>query len=366
MFQKRFVLCTCAAVLAAAVACSKQSETPVSPGSSSVDAGSPAAPDGSTLKVTAPTPVSPVNNAQPDSLELVATQSAGKFVSVPLLYEFEIFNAANTRVYASGATAGTLSGNNVSHIPSGASLTFDAPHTWRVRAVYQGAVGPWSATASFRAPVGGYQRGTELFDPLTNGPSPLMTASNDVTWLPGVGVRLNSKESYVQWTFATPCTDCEFSAFMTNIGNGSEEWKTKVMSMMRGNGVNITDNPYRVTLDKRTAWAEQGSRIRYTMVSHNVANEPAGGPQNWNRTFTYFWNFEWRNGTSRLRVMEGGRNGRQMENLSARYAGPYDPTPHILRLGSVGGRAGSDTNPGTIVWNVWFSPNARPNLPGDK
>ena len=34
-----------------------------------------------------------------------------------------------------------------------------------------GTVGPWSATANFRSSVGGYIRGNEVFDPLTNGKS---------------------------------------------------------------------------------------------------------------------------------------------------------------------------------------------------
>jgi hypothetical protein len=55
-----------------------------------------------------------------------------------------------------------------------------------------------------------------------------------------------------------------------------------------------------------------------------------------------------------------------MENLSARYTGPCHPNPHIVRLGSVGGRAGSDTNPGTIIRNVWVSANARPVFSGER
>jgi hypothetical protein len=371
MFQKRFVLCTCAAVLAAAVACSKQAQSPVSPDGSSVGAGSPAAPDGSTLKVTAPSAVSPVNNGQPDTLVLVATRSTGKFTTIPVSYEFEIYNSSNTRVYSSGIVAGVANGANVAHTATSANLAFDAPHTWRVRAVYQGAVGPWSANASFRSPAGGYIRGNELYDPLTNGQSIVMEHSNDVTWLPGVGVRLNSKESVVQYRLQQPCVDCEMSAYMTNLGNGSEEWKTKVLSMLRGDGINITDNPYRVTLDKRTTWADQGSRIRFTMCSQKFdpteeCGEPRGGSQNWNRAQTYFWKFEWRAAKARLRVWEGGKNGRQIEDISGGYDAPYAPNPHLVRLGSVGGRAGSDTNPGTIIWNIWVSPNPRPDLPGDK
>jgi hypothetical protein len=366
MFQKRVLLCTCATVLAVAVACSKQSPTPVSP-SPSPETGVEAAPDGSTLKVTAPTLVSPINGAQPDIVVLTATKAVAKFTDITPSYEFEIFNAANTRVYTSGVTGGVGSGNNVTHQPS-VALDFDQPFTWRVRAVFQGAAGPWSASGNFRSAAGGYIRGNELFDPLTNGPSKIINASRDVTWLPGVGVRLNSKDSYVEWRITTACPDCEYSAMMTNIGNGSEEWKTKVMSMLREDGVDTTINPYRVTIDKRSTWLDQGSRVRYTMRSRGrePAAEVRGGFQTWNRAQTYFWHFEWRGGMSRLIVRDGGRNGNVKENLSHDYPAPYNPTPHLVRLGSVGGRAENETNPGTIVWNVWFGPNARPALPGDK
>jgi len=67
-----------------------------------------------------------------------------------------------------------------------------------------------------------------------------------------------------------------------------------------------------------------------------------------------------------LTVRDGGINGSIKASLGTLYRAPYDPDPHLIRLGSVGGRAGSDTNPGTIIWNVWVSPNPRPNLPGDK
>jgi hypothetical protein len=80
----------------------------------------------------------------------------------------------------------------------------------------------------------------------------------------------------------------------------------------------------------------------------------------------YFWKFEWRANVSRLSVFAGGKNGRQIENLSAKYVGPYSPNPHIVRLGSVGGRAGSDTNPGTIIRNVWVSANPRPAFSGER
>ena len=372
MYQwKKVWIPAAACVLALAVACSKSSEAPIAP-SSAQPGVSEAAPDGSTLKVTTPGPQSPVNGQQPDgTLVLVTTPSTGKFANAGVLtYRFQVFNAGNTNVCEGLVTGGA---GNVSFTPSnsGCQLAFDTPHTWRVRAESGSSAGPWSPAASFRSSVGGYMRGNELFDPLSRGASTVMTASRGVTWLPGVGVRLEDKDSYVEYRLPQTCVDCEMSALMTNIGNGSEEWKTKVLSMLQGNSLNITDNPYRVTLDKRTTWADQGSRIRFTMCSqkfdlHDDCAEPRGGFQNWNRAETYFWNFEWRHGTARLRVYRGGKNGQLIEDLTSEYDAPYAPNPHLVRLGSVGGRAGSDTNPGTIIWNIWVSPNSRPNLPGDK
>ena len=365
MYRRNLWITAAAGALALAVACGRTPNTPVAPtGATSTDTS--AAADGSTLKVTRPVAQSPINGEQPEgTLVLTATAATGKFAAVDLSHRFEIYNDAKTKVCDSGLISG--SGPTVSFTATSCTLAFDAPHTWRVRAEYQGGVGPWSADASFKSPAGGYIRGNELFDPLTNGPSTVMSASSGVTWLPGVGVRLDGKDSYVEYRLQQPCVDCEMSALMTNLGNGSEEWKTKVMSMLRGDGVNITDNDFRVTLDKRTTWVGQGSVIRYTMVSRNKdAGEPKSAPQNWNRANTYFWKFEWRNGNSNLTVRDGGVNGSIKASIGTAYRAPYDPDPHLIRLGSVFGRAGSDTNPGTIIWNVWVSPNPRPNLPGDK
>ena len=74
MQYKTLVVCASAAALAAALACSKNPETPVAP-SSSQPGATDALANGSTLKVTAPTAQSPVNNQQPDVLVLTAAKS---------------------------------------------------------------------------------------------------------------------------------------------------------------------------------------------------------------------------------------------------------------------------------------------------
>src|SRR4051812_38963521 len=85
--------------LALAVACSK-SENPAAPSSSALSDAAAAA-DGSTLKIAAPTLVSPVNGAQnaTDSTLLVLTNvSATYSASLAIVYEVEIRNDLNTVV----------------------------------------------------------------------------------------------------------------------------------------------------------------------------------------------------------------------------------------------------------------------------
>ena len=145
--MRKVLLCTAAGALALALGCGKSSQAPTSP-SNATGGDSSAAADGSTLKATAPTPVSPVNGTQPDSLVLVATKSQGKFADVPLSYQFQI-RSGSAVVFDSQVVPGVGNGpDQVQYTPS-VALAADTTFTWRVRAAYQGAVGPWSSDATF-------------------------------------------------------------------------------------------------------------------------------------------------------------------------------------------------------------------------
>src|SRR6476659_8603741 len=100
MHHNRFVLCSATALLALAVACSKSSPSPASPTSTQQASGDAAA-DGSTLKVPAPSPVSPVGGAQPDTLVLTTNKVTGKFnSSLNPSYEFRIKTSGGAVVSA--------------------------------------------------------------------------------------------------------------------------------------------------------------------------------------------------------------------------------------------------------------------------
>jgi hypothetical protein len=369
MDQKRFVLCSAAALLALAVACSKTPSTPVAPGST-IDATTDAAPDGSTLKTPAPSPVSPVNNAQPDSLVLVTNKVTGKFdQTLNPGYQFEIRTAAGTTLSACTATVGPGSGNTVSYTPS-CALDFDQPHTWRVRARLGDDVGPWSAAATFRTPVGGYITANEIYDPLWTGRT--VGQPNGVTFV-NQGARLDGHGSRITYVFQEPLQVGEYSLMSTGYGEDSQGDKTKMMSMQEGFG-NITANDYRFTAEKRGASYETPGAVQFRIIMGD-ADEHAGRIFDSSRVgvpfsdeLWYFWKFTWGTGRAALEVRENGPRGRVIYADSRGTGGfNYRPVPHVIHVGANLSRGGEHDSsvPGAIYKNIWVSGRPRPTFPGE-
>ena len=139
-----------ATLTATTLACSQRPASPTSPGGN--DPGtSDAYPDGSTLKATAPTAVSPIGGIETDDLGPVLTinNATPKFVSsLALSYVFEVLNAANQVVYRSSPVP-QGSGGRTSHELT-TELSNETTYTWRAFAVYQTHRGPISPNASFK------------------------------------------------------------------------------------------------------------------------------------------------------------------------------------------------------------------------
>ena len=361
MKHTKLVACASGAVLAFALACSKSSPAPAAPGAAEPGVTDAAA-DGSTLKVTAPTPQSPVNNAQPDLLVLTAGASTARFTdNMPLSYEFEIKNAGGATVCTHGPVP--ASGATVTVTPT-CTLEFEAAHTWRARAVSQGAMGPWSAAASFRAPSGGYIRGNEVFDPLTNERT-VGEIVGSVTFIPGVGVRLNDFTSHIRYRLPQTLHVGEFSMITTNIATNNEGNKTKVMGMSEGLA-DIVTNDRRMTVEKR---GDPAGVIAWRFISHGdqidtIRDERV--KREFDPRESYRWTASW-NGFFRVRIQRGGASGPVMYDFGKHYQGrPYDPDPHYAFIGAPVGRSGTAgaTVPGMIVRNVWISPRPRPDSIG--
>lgn len=146
--KKSFVNIGVALLATAAVyACSSAPQSPTSP-SAAAGGTTTAAADGSTLKATAPTAVSPAGGERVNSRRptLNWTESTGTFESMAPSYEVQV-SAGGSVVYA--ATV-----NGTSHEVANES-ELDTEYTWRVRARMDAAFGPWSAPAAFVSPAPG-------------------------------------------------------------------------------------------------------------------------------------------------------------------------------------------------------------------
>jgi len=357
MKSRTLVLCASVTALAVALACSDKS-TPVSPspsGGGVVEAG----PDGSTLKASAPTPQSPVNNQQPDQLSLVTNKSTATFsTSTPLSYEFEIKNAGGTTVCSSGLIGGG-SGSTVTWTPSNCNLELDTNHTWRVRAAVNNARGPWSSNATFKSPIGGYIRGNEVFDPLTNSKT-VGDIIGAVTFIPGVGVRLENFDSHIRYRLPQNLTSGEFSIIITGMATNTEGGKTKVMAMSEGLSDLIT-NERRFTVEKR---GDPEGIVAWRVISHEDQIDTEGAEREFvafDPNQPYLFTTTW-NGFFNLRIQRGGSTGPTIYSKGKNYRGAYDPDPHYAFIGAPIGRSGPEaaTVPGMIVRNVWISPRPRP------
>src|SRR6185369_11166796 len=105
MKGSRFAVTAATLAVALTFACSRQSASPTSP-SSNAAAKDDASSDGSTLKVSAPTPTSPVNDAQMSDTQPTLTASAAtpKFDPTlgPLQYRFEVYGDTGAKIQDSG------------------------------------------------------------------------------------------------------------------------------------------------------------------------------------------------------------------------------------------------------------------------
>jgi hypothetical protein len=371
MQYKTLIVCASATALAAALACSKNSESPSAPSSAAASV-SDAAADGSTLKATAPTPQSPINGAQPDSLVLVAGKSNATYgnSSTAFSYEYVIKNSSNSTVCSD--VVGPISSNPVSITPS-CTIEFDQPHTWQMRAALGNARGPWGATASFRSPAGGYVRDGggfgEVFDPLTNGKS-AGEINGPTQFISGTGLQLLDHSSHVTYRLPVNLQAGELSMMVLNGDEGNPGDKSKIFSMQEGPDVNdITDDDYRMTAELRGRNYGAPGAVTFRIIAGDGESRDGARIQlNFSSSRWYFWKFTWVTGGARLEVREDGPSGRVIYSQGVGgWSHPYRPDPHFIHLGSPMGRAGAldATQPGIIIKNVWASSRPRPALPGE-
>jgi hypothetical protein len=346
----------------AAAACSKKAATPASP-SAAEQVSAEANADGSTLKAPAPTLQSPINGVRLEGFDpivlTIGNSSATYLPNTPLSYRFEVINAAGA-VIESVVVAG---GSGTTSHTIAAELESEANYQWRARPELQGTAGPWSAMAAFVSPQSqGYLRGGELYDPLTNGKT-IGTIVGPVTFIPGVGVRLEGFGSRIVYEMPEPVEDGELSALVTNVATNTEGDKTKIFSMAQGYG-DLTANPRRMTVEKRGDSPTGG--IAWRFLTNNGDGVDTVGAERvvreFNPSLTYFFEADWRDGFFNVRIDEGGVGQRNIYNFGKPYEGFYRPEPHVVYLGGGPARGGptGQTVPGMIIRQVWLSNRPRP------
>ena len=136
----------------AGAACSQAPQAFTAP--SSVLGGSTAetaAPDGSTLKVTAPALVSPVDGARAEDRRptLIWVNSTGRYEGIGVAYDIEVSSPSNV-VYS--RTVGEAPDIGAHLIDM--DLEYDTTYSWRVRAHLGNpdTYGPWADWATFQSP----------------------------------------------------------------------------------------------------------------------------------------------------------------------------------------------------------------------
>jgi hypothetical protein len=360
-----------ACLLAITIGCGQDTPTPVSPTSTDpVDTAANA--DGSTLKATAPAAQSPTGGEQVQGdIVLRIGNAQSKFASVPLSYRFEVSNEQNQVVYTSGLVP---AGNGTTTHVVTASLEFNKNHSWRARAEYQGAVGPWSSAATFKTPEGGYIRGSEVLDPLTNGKT-VGQAIGPVTFIPGQGAKIETNLSRITYQLGATLQEGEYSFLAQGVDEGNVGDKSKVMSMAEGHG-DVTANDYRMTLEVRGQdYGGTPGTVSFRIITgdasdHGRIHDTQRRVVSWSRQQTYFFRMWWRTGAAGYEIRVGSPDGPMHDQASLSTDGrPYRPgldgsNPHVAHIGAPNTRAGelNASHPQMTVKNVWISGRPRPRF----
>ena len=364
--MKRILFSVLAGVCAlGSLQCGKEPSSTVSPTATQSPSASEANPDGSMLKVTAPVPQTPVGGQRLEqgaaAVPLVTTNALRKFSAEAVVtYRFQVFNPAGT-IIAEAANIAEGGGGTTSYNLT-ASLDGDQTYGWQVRAEAQGEFGPWSSRATFVAPQNtGYIRGNELYDPLVSGVT-IGEKHGPLTFIPGVGVRLETQLSYISYMLPQTLNEGEFSILVTGMPANTEGDKTKLFAMGQ-NYDDIVTNERRMTVEKR---GDPAGVIAWRFITHGDQVDTEGAE----RTFydfqasqTYFWQATWRNNRFNLLIKEGGVDGRLIYNLGKNFEGrAYDPNPHVIYIGAPVGRSGESgaSVDKAIIRQVWVSGRPRP------
>lgn len=329
----------------------------------------------------APAAVTPLNDAQLTTLRPTFTvQNPSPSQGGARVYEFQISDRSDFSTTTDAPLAGFIAAVGQSGVAeSGTGQTSFAPTVdlqpatrmyWRARVTQGGTTSGWSATATFRTQLVGFNRAGELYDPLAGGQT-IGSAVGSTTFVPGVGIRLNSEASYVQYELLETISHGEFSVDVQGLAPNGPDHKLKIFSMMEGPG-DLYLSKYQVSTMYRGIEGNPPNCIAFKAVFGGgspiepVFQQRLDGTRMLNPATTYHWKASW-GSDFRLSVRENSVSGTEIYNLALSANGrTYAPPRHFAFLGSTNGQSDLEPGsfPGATYRNLWISKRPRPESLG--
>lgn len=349
--QHRFLYALCSlAIVVLVFGCSKSEPlTPTIPTPPSTSTS-----DGTTLKVTAPDLVSPVNDFRLENFTAPALNASGvqstQGASISPQYRFQLLTSSGALLQDSGLRSST------SWTPT-ARLEFDTRYLWQVRAeIDNGDVGPWSARGSFVSAKGSFQRGQEILDLLTDG----QTVGNRIggRFVPGEGWQATSNSDGIDYDIPT-CNACTIEWDVTAFGKAEGrqvrkdlKWLSMGDATTWGSFGEFRNHPWKMHLEQRGDGNGTGMKLIWRNGragdgdpgDHDTKIDPTG--IDWRQTGVFHFTVTWHPGGYQVWVGEI-QNGTLVGNriwFAGSFNRAYAPPNHRI---SIGTRSRSETLEGT-------------------
>ena len=340
--------------LALAVACSKN-------GSS----GPPTEPSPGNPTLTAPTPETPVNDTQLDTLRPTFTVRNGTSSATGArTYEFQVSDRSDfSTTMASQAGVAEGSSGTTSFTP-GSDLQSSTRVFWRARMTQGAMTSVWSSSAQARTKLVGFNRDGELYDPLMHGET-IGARTGSTTFLGTRGLRIDNDTSWVRYQLSSTLTSGEISVEVEGLQPNGPGIKSRIFSMMDG-GNNLFFSKFLFNVQYRGVGGNPDNAISYKVLmgDEDLKYEPdfgqrSDGIRSLNPNTTYFWTATW-GSTFRLTIREGGASGPIVYERSQGTPGTYNPAPHTVFLGANDAAQESGWYAGAIYRNLWVGRGPRP------
>lgn len=360
-------------------------------GSKSTDGGGPAptspSPTVTVARLTAPTPDSPANQLQLNTLRpaLTVTNGTSDQPQGTRTYEFQISDRADFTSLAAGSSLSARQGTSFlvvatkTGVAEGSGQTTFTPDEdlqpttrfyWRARMTQGTATSEWSEVRSFKTKLVGFSRPGELYDPLIHGQT-VGALIGSTTFIEGKGIRVNNGNSYVRYVLPQTITSGEFSADVSGLYGNGPGGKMRVISMMDG-GNNLCKSKFLFNLQYRGIPGNPDNAFSYKALfgDEDFKNEPnktvrTASVRMLDPSRTYHFKATWSAGIQML-VQEDRAGGNTIFNHGTTTGGTYNPSNHTAYLGANNGGICEEegTWPGAIYSNVWIGNRPRPESLG--